>query len=183
MQAKFNAFPWRNSPEDLYKWQRGLTGYPFVDAGMRELWQTGYMHNRLRMVVGSFLVKNLRLHWHHGEAWFWDTLLDADHANNSAGWQWIAGCGADAAPYFRIFNPVTQGEKFDGEGHYTRQYLPELAQLPKKYLYQPWAAPEKVLKEAKVELGVNYPKPMVEVKQSREQALEAFKSLKALNSE
>ena len=148
-----------------------------VDAGMRELWQTGFMHNRVRMIAGSFLIKNLLLHWHHGERWFWDTLVDADPANNSAGWQWVAGCGADAAPYFRIFNPVTQGQKFDPDGDYVRQYVPELAALPNKYLFNPWEAPQDILREASVELGVTYPKPIVSLKHSRERALAAFKSL------
>jgi deoxyribodipyrimidine photo-lyase len=148
-----------------------------VDAGMRELWQTGYMHNRLRMIVGSFLVKNLRLHWHHGERWFWDTLVDADLANNSASWQWVAGCGADAAPYFRVFNPVTQGQKFDPNGSYVRTYIPEISSLPDKYLFNPWDAPEHVLKEADIELGTTYPKPIVDLKISRTKALEAFQSL------
>jgi len=155
-----------------------LTGYPVVDAGMRELWQTGYMHNRVRMIVGSFLVKNLRLHWHHGEAWFWDCLVDADLANNSAGWQWIAGCGADAAPYFRIFNPITQGVKFDPDGHYIRRYLPELANLPDAYLCSPWEAPAEILAGAGVRLGETYPKPIVDVKASREAALAAFSALR-----
>ncbi len=179
LQAKFDHFPWRKNAKHLRAWQKGKTGYPMVDAGMRELWQTGYMHNRVRMIVGSFLVKNLLLHWRDGEAWFWDCLVDADLANNSAGWQWIAGCGADAAPYFRVFNPVTQGEKFDGAGEYTRRFVPELAGLPDKYLYQPWAAPDEVLEEAGVKLGDNYPKPIVDVKASRERALDAFKALKA----
>ena len=143
--------------DHLRAWQKGKTGIPMVDAGMRELWQTGYMHNRVRMIVGSFLVKNLRLHWHHGERWFWDTLIDADLANNSASWQWIAGCGADTAPYFRIFNPVRQGQKFDPDGNYVRQYLPEIASLPNKYLFSPWAAPVLILKEANIELGSTYP--------------------------
>ena len=145
LQAKFDNFPWLDNESLLQAWQQGKTGYPIVDAGMRELWQTGYMHNRVRMIVGSFLVKNLLLHWHYGEAWFWDCLIDADLANNSASWQWIAGCGADAAPYFRVFNPVTQGKKFDSEGDYTRKYVPELAKLPDKYLYEPWQAPQDVL--------------------------------------
>jgi deoxyribodipyrimidine photo-lyase len=149
-----------------------------VDAGMRELWKTGYMHNRVRMIVGSFLVKNLRLHWHHGEQWFWDTLVDADLANNSASWQWIAGCGADAAPYFRIFNPITQGKKFDPDGKYVRQHLPELSQVPLKYLFCPWEAPQPILEAAGVTLGLNYPSPIVDIKKSREKALEAFQSLK-----
>ena len=145
---------------------------------MRELWQTGYMHNRVRMIAGSFLVKNLLLHWHHGEAWFWDTLVDADLANNSAGWQWIAGCGADAAPYFRIFNPVTQGQKFDPDGNYVRRFVPELARLPDKFLHSPWQAPADVLAAAGIEFGLDYPRPMVDLKASRERALAAFQSIR-----
>ena len=178
LQQKFDSFPWIENKEHLRAWQKGRTGVPMVDAGMRELWQTGYMHNRLRMIVGSFLVKNLRLHWHHGERWVWDTLLDADLATNSTGWQWVAGCGADAAPYFRIFNPVTQGQKFDPEGDYVRNYLPELTKLPNKYLFCPWEAPESVLHEAGVKLGETYPQPIVDIKQSREAALEAFQALR-----
>jgi deoxyribodipyrimidine photo-lyase len=177
LQEKFDAFPWRNDRESLERWQQGQTGYPIVDAGMRELWRTGYMHNRVRMIVGSFLVKNLLLHWHHGADWFWDTLVDADLANNSASWQWIAGCGADAAPYFRIFNPVTQGNRFDPEGKYVRHYVPELAALPDKYLHCPWEAPQDVLSEAGIEPGIDYPAPIVDLKASRERALEAFHSL------
>jgi len=178
LQKKFDVFPWRNDAQALACWQRGQTGYPIVDAGMRELWQTGFMHNRVRMIVGSFLVKNLLLHWHHGEAWFWDTLLDADLASNSASWQWIAGCGADAAPYFRIFNPVSQGQKFDTQGHYVRKYVPELSGISDQYIHQPWLAPESVLIDAGIELGNNYPYPIVDLKMSRERALEAFRSLK-----
>ena len=178
LQPKFDAFPWTDDPVLLKAWQKGQTGIPMVDAGMRELWQTGYMHNRVRMIVGSFLVKNLRLHWHCGERWFWDTLIDADLANNSASWQWIAGCGADAAPYFRIFNPVTQGQKFDPEGVYIRRFIPEIASLPDKYLFSPWEAPESVLNEAGIQLGNTYPHPVVDLKQSREAALAAFQSLK-----
>ena len=159
-------------------WQTGQTGYPIVDAGMRQLWQTGYMHNRLRMIVGSFLVKNLLLHWHHGESWFWDCLFDADLANNSAGWQWIAGCGADAAPYFRIFNPITQGKKFDPEGVFVRRFIPELENLPNSVLFSPWEASTELLDKCKVKLGETYPKPIVDLKVSRERALEAFSSLK-----
>lgn len=177
LQKKFNAFPWRKDSEALKRWQRGQTGYPIVDAGMRELWETGYMHNRVRMIVGSFLVKNLMLHWHHGEDWFWDTLVDADLANNSASWQWIAGCGADAAPYFRIFNPVTQGQKFDADGAYVRRFVPELAKMPVKYLHNPWQAPEKVLTEAGLRLGEDYPLPIVTLGDSRERALKAFSGL------
>ena len=173
-QEKFDSFPWRDDAEALRRWQKGQTGYPIVDAGMRELWRTGYMHNRVRMIVGSFLVKNLLLHWHHGEEWFWDTLVDADLANNSASWQWVAGSGADASPYFRIFNPVTQGEKFDGRGEYVRRYVPELAGLPDKYLHHPWDAPAEILRQAGVVLGETYPKPIVDLKESRGRALDAF---------
>lgn len=182
LQRKFDAFPWREDPQALKRWQTGQTGYPIVDAGMRELWQTGYMHNRVRMIVGSFLVKNLLLHWHAGEQWFWDCLVDADLANNSASWQWIAGCGADAAPYFRIFNPITQGQKFDPHGRYTRKYLPELARLPDKFLFNPFQAPTKVLAEAGISLGETYPEPVVALKPSRARALAAFKSLGKSNS-
>ncbi len=178
LQSKFDNFPWLENKEYLRSWQTGQTGHPLVDAGMRELWQTGYMHNRVRMVVGSFLVKNLLLHWHHGEKWFWDCLLDADLANNSASWQWIAGCGADAAPYFRVFNPSTQGQKFDPEGEYTRRFIPELKELPNKYLFNPWDAPEEILLKAGVVLGENYPKPIVDLKSSRVRALDAFQTLK-----
>jgi deoxyribodipyrimidine photo-lyase len=145
-----------------------------VDAAMRELWQTGYMHNRARMIVGSFLVKNLLIDWHAGERWFWDCLVDADAANNPASWQWVAGCGADAAPYFRIFNPVGQGEKFDAEGGYIRRYVPELARLPDAHLFAPWEAPTLILREAGVRLGETYPHPMVDMKTSRARALEAL---------
>lgn len=178
LQKKFDKFPWKENKQHLLAWQYGKTGIPMVDAGMRELWQTGFMHNRVRMIVGSFLIKNLQLHWHHGERWFWDTLVDADLANNSASWQWVAGCGADAAPYFRIFNPVTQGEKFDPNGEYIKKYLPELAQLPTKYLYSPWLAPAEILSAANITLGKNYPYPIIDLKKSREQALAAFASLK-----
>ena len=144
---------------------------------MRELYQTGYMHNRVRMIVGSFLVKNLLLDWRHGEAWFWDCLFDADAASNTASWQWIAGCGADAAPYFRVFNPVTQGQKFDSDGEYTRHYVPELANMPSKYLFNPFDAPADVLQRAGVTLGKSYPHPLVDVKTSRLRALEHFAAL------
>ncbi|MDA8651858.1 DNA photolyase family protein [Porticoccaceae bacterium] len=175
LQARFDLFPWaENTDADLKAWQRGKTGYPLVDAGMRELYTTGYMHNRVRMVVGSFLVKNLLIHWHQGEAWFWDCLVDADLASNSAGWQWIAGCGADAAPFFRIFNPITQSEKFDKQGNYIRRYVPELATMPDKYIHAPWLAPAEVLASAGVDIGINYPAPIVDIKESRERALAAF---------
>jgi deoxyribodipyrimidine photo-lyase len=179
LQEKFNRFPWKaQQSKELEAWQKGLTGYPIVDAGMRELWQTGYMHNRVRMIVGSFLVKNLLHHWHLGEQWFWDTLLDADLASNSASWQWIAGCGADAAPYFRIFNPVLQGEKFDKHGDYIRTYIPELKHLPDKYIHKPWEASDTVLKDAHLTLGKDYPKPIVDLKASRQRALDALSSIK-----
>ena len=181
LQSKFDAFPWNEDESLLTAWKKGNTGIPMVDAGMRELWQTGYMHNRVRMIVGSFLVKNLRLHWHHGERWFWDTLFDADLANNSASWQWIAGCGADAAPYFRIFNPVMQGQKFDPNGEYVRQYIPEISTLPNKYLFNPWEASDEILKKASIKLGSTYPFPIVDLKESRELALLAFQSLKNPN--
>jgi deoxyribodipyrimidine photo-lyase len=176
--SKYDAFPWQDNEAWLKAWQKGQTGVPIVDAGMRELWQTGYMHNRVRMIVASYLVKNLNIHWRHGEAWFWDCLVDADLANNSASWQWVAGSGADAAPYFRVFNPVMQGHKFDAEGGYTRHYLPELKDLPTKYLFSPWEAPQDVLDKAGVVLGKTYPKPLVDLKASRLRALENFASLK-----
>ncbi|MGF1462421.1 MAG: cryptochrome/photolyase family protein [Maricaulaceae bacterium] len=178
LQKKFDAFPWREDAEDLKAWRRGRTGYPIVDAAMAELWRTGWMHNRARMIVGSFLVKHLLLHWRHGEAWFWDTLVDADLANNAAGWQWIAGCGADAAPYFRVFNPITQGEKFDPEGDYVRRWVPELAKLPKKWIHKPWEADHDTLARAGVVLGRDYPSPVIAHKEGRDRALRAFESLK-----
>ncbi len=182
LQSKFDAFPWSDNKDYLLCWQKGQTGHPLVDAGMRQLWQTGYMHNRIRMVTGSFLVKNLLLHWHHGAQWFWDCLIDADLANNSASWQWIAGCGADAAPYFRVFNPSTQGQKFDPDGEYTRQFVPELAKLPNKYLFNPWEAPKDILQKAGVELGKNYPFPIVDLKLSRIRALDAYKTIRNNNA-
>ena len=178
LQPRFDKFAWKDDSDALHRWQRGQTGYPIVDAAMRQLWQTGYMHNRLRMIVGSFLVKNLRLHWHHGEAWFWDCLVDADLANNSAGWQWISGCGADAAPYFRIFNPISQASKFDPNGEFIRHFVPELARLGDAYLFSPWKAPRQVLDAANVVLGQTYPHPIVDVKSSRLDALAAFAALK-----
>jgi deoxyribodipyrimidine photo-lyase len=177
-QTKFDDFPWKHDSDLLVRWQKGTTGYPIVDAGMRELWQTGYMHNRVRMVVGSFLVKNLLIDWREGERWFWDCLVDADLANNAASWQWVAGSGADAAPYFRIFNPVTQGMKFDKDGEYTRKFVPELEKLPNKFLFTPWEAPQNVLEEAGIQLGKDYPYPVIDLKQSRARALEAFASIK-----
>lgn len=178
LQEKFEGFGWHLDEKLLRAWQQGKTGYPIVDAGMRELWQTGYMHNRVRMITASFLVKNLLIDWRAGQDWFWDCLVDADLASNSASWQWVAGCGADAAPYFRIFNPVTQGEKFDPEGEYTLRYCPELAKLPKKYLYKPFDAPSHILQAAGITLGINYPHPVVDVKSSRQLALDTYQALK-----
>ena len=178
LQKKFDIFPWANNPERLKKWQKGMTGYPIIDAGMRELWETGFMHNRLRMITGSFLVKNLLIHWRYGKEWFWNCLVDADLASNSASWQWVAGCGADAAPYFRIFNPITQGNKFDPSGDYTRKFVPELRKLPNEYLFAPWEAPSEVLLNLGIKLGRDYPHPIVNLKNSRELALEAYSQIK-----
>ena len=171
----FDAFAWDMDEQALERWQLGQTGYPFVDAGMRELWQTGWQHNRVRMVCASFLIKHLLIDWREGEDWYWDTLLEADPASNAASWQWVAGSGADAAPYFRIFNPFTQGEKFDPNGDYVRKYVPELKHMPNKFIHRPWDAPALVLKEAGVTLGGNYPNPIVDHKQARERALAAYK--------
>lgn len=178
LQKKFDTFPWRKNKKMLTAWQRGMTGYPIIDAGMRELWQTGFIHNRIRMIVASFLIKNLLIHWREGQAWFWDCLVDADLASNSANWQWVAGCGADAAPFFRIFNPITQGKKFDPTGEYTRQYVPELAPIPDNYLFSPWEAPKEVLEQSGIALGKTYPKPIVDLSLSRQRALDAYKKVK-----
>ena len=175
-KAAFDNFPWDGDAAQAEAWRRGQTGYPFVDAGMRELWQTGWQHNRVRMVCASFLIKHILTDWRVGEAWYWDTLLEADPASNAASWQWVAGSGADASPYFRIFNPFTQGEKFDPNGDYVRKYVPELAGLPKKYIHQPWTAPKEILAQAGVELGKTYPKPIVEHKMARERALAGYKA-------
>ena len=171
---RFDAFEWRDDPKSLRLWQKGLTGYPIVDAGMRELWRTGWMHNRVRMVAASFLVKHLLIDWREGERWFWDTLVDADPANNAASWQWVAGSGADAAPYFRVFNPVLQGEKFDPKGVYVREFVPELAALPDNLLHRPWAADATTLSFAGVKLGTTYPVAVVDHQKSRERALAAY---------
>ena len=179
LRKDFERFPWREDAVALRAWQRGQTGYPIVDAGMRELWTTGWMHNRVRMIVASFLVKHLLIHWQEGAAWFWDTLVDADLANNSAGWQWVSGCGADAAPYFRVFNPITQGEKFDPEGDYTRRWVPELAGLPTRNLFAPFDAPATELGGAGVVLGTDYPKPIVDHREGRERALDAFATIRS----
>ena len=175
---RFDQFPWQDHPVFLRAWQRGQTGYPLVDAGMRQLWQTGFMHNRVRMITASFLVKNLKIHWHHGRDWFWECLFDADLANNSASWQWVAGSGVDASPYFRIFNPITQGKKFDPQGAYIKKFVPELKRLPLKYLFNPNSAPKSVLHEAGIILGKTYPKPLVDLKESRDQALKAYRQMR-----
>jgi deoxyribodipyrimidine photo-lyase len=174
----FDAFPWREDRAGLRAWRRGQTGYPIVDAGMRELWVTGWMHNRVRMIVASFLIKHLLINWRAGADWFWDTLVDADLANNAASWQWVAGSGADAAPYFRIFNPIAQGKTYDPDGAYVRRFLPELARLPTAFIHAPWTAPAPVLKEAGVRLGATYPAPIVDHSEARTRALSAFKTLK-----
>ena len=161
LRREFEAFPFEPDARLLRAWQRGRTGYPIVDAGLRQLWQTGWMHNRVRMIVGSALVKQLLQPWQDGAAWFWDTLVDADLASNSASWQWIAGCGVDAAPYFRVFNPTLQGEKFDPDGRYTRRWVPELKQLPDRWLHRPWEAPEPALAKAGLRLDLDYPRPLV----------------------
>lgn len=179
LRREFADFPWLNDPQQLRAWQRGATGYPIVDAGMRELWHTGWMHNRVRMIVASFLIKDLLINWQTGAAWFWDTLVDADLANNSASWQWVAGCGADAAPYFRIFNPSLQGVKFDPEGAYVRRWIPELAKMPAALLHEPWTARPLDLSDAGVTLGTTYPVPLVEHAMARERALKALEAAKA----
>lgn len=174
LRPEFENFPWVDDPEALRAWQSGNTGYPIVDAGMRQLWATGWMHNRVRMIVASFLVKDLMVPWQQGAEWFMDTLVDADLANNSASWQWVAGCGTDAAPYFRIFNPVLQGNKFDPNGDYVRRWLPALADLPAKFVHQPWQADRESLRAAKLVLGENYPMPIVDHGLARENALQAY---------
>ena len=179
LDERFKTFPWRKHYHpDLRRWQRGETGIPLVDAGMRELWATGYMHNRVRMIVASFLTKNLLIPWQEGARWFWNTLVDADLANNTMGWQWTAGCGADAAPYFRIFNPVVQGEKFDSDGAYIRRWVPELAGLDNRYLHKPWTADPEILADAGISLGKSYPEPLVALQQSRREALTAWDRVK-----
>ena len=177
IREKFLGFPWRNNTKWFRAWSQGLTGYPIVDAGMRELWTTGWMHNRVRMVVASFLTKHLNIPWQRGAEWFWDTLVDADLASNTMSWQWVAGCGVDAAPFFRIFNPITQGTKFDPNGDYIRLWCPELAQLPNKYIHCPWEASKAIRDEAGVRLGDSYPAPIVDHKTARAAALERYRQL------
>ena len=181
IQEKFKKFPWKNNNEYLSAWKQGKTGYPIVDAGMRQLYETGWMHNRVRMIVGSFLCKNLLLHWWEGEKWFFDKLVDADLGSNSAGWQWIAGCGADAAPYFRVFNPLTQSLKFDSNGDYVKKYLPELNNIPSAQVHAPWQLDISEQKKYKCIIGADYPKPIVDLSISRNEALEAFSSIKVSN--
>ena len=176
LRPEFERMPWRQDPAGLERWQQGLTGYPLVDAGMRELWMTGWMHNRVRMVTASFLAKHLLIDWRAGADWFLDTLVDADLANNSTGWQWVAGCGSDAAPYFRIFNPVAQSRRFDPAGQYLRTWLPELQQLPDRFIHAPWQAPQRMLTDAGVRLGENYPHPMVDHACARKRALETYRT-------
>jgi deoxyribodipyrimidine photo-lyase len=178
LRAEFANMPWRKDAAALHAWQRGLTGVPIVDAGMRQLWHCGWMHNRVRMIVGSYLVKHLLLPWQEGERWFWDTLVDADLGNNAGNWQWVAGSGADAAPYFRVFNPVLQGRKFDPDGAYVREFIPELAQLDTKWIHLPEEAPASALQEARIELGKTYPVPLVDLADGRRRALAAFEALR-----
>jgi deoxyribodipyrimidine photo-lyase len=180
LRDDFKTFPWSRGWKNLKAWQQGLTGYPIVDAGIRQLWRTGWMHNRVRMIVGSFLTKDLLISWRQGAEWFWDTLVDADLANNTLNWQWVAGCGADAAPFFRIFNPVTQGQKFDPDGTYVRQWVPELSPLPDRWIHAPWTAPDEVMEKAGLRLGHDYPHPIVDHGEARKTALDAFRSLKTL---
>ena len=182
LRADFKKFSWRENASWLRAWQKGRTGFPIVDAGLRELWATGWMHNRVRMIVASFLVKDLLLSWQEGARWFWDTLVDADLANNTLGWQWTAGCGADAAPFFRIFNPTTQGEKFDPDGTYIRRWCPELAKLPTKWIHQPHAAPPEILRAVGLVIGRHYPEPIVSHAIARDVALEAFARTKSIGS-
>lgn len=177
----FAKFPWKRSDQKfLTAWQKGNTGIPIVDAGMRELWKTGTMHNRVRMIVASLLAKNANLHWLNGARWFWDTLVDADLANNSMNWQWVAGCGVDAAPYFRIFNPVTQGKKFDPDGDYVKKWIPELANVPKRYIHDPWNAAEKLQQDTGINIGKDYPAPVVDISNSRKQALSNYNGFRQL---
>jgi deoxyribodipyrimidine photo-lyase len=176
LRPAFAGLPFRRAPAELRAWQRGRIGVPIVDAGMRQLWHTGWMHNRVRMIAASFLVKNLLIDWREGERWFWDTLLDADLASNAASWQWVTGSGIDSQPFFRIFNPVTQGQTWDPAGAYVRRFVPELARLPDRYLHAPWTAPGPVLQQARITLGETYPRPIVDLADSRRRALEAYRS-------
>ena len=176
LRPRFAKLPTRDKPAELHAWEHGRTGVPIVDAGMRQLWRLGWMHNRVRMIAASFLVKHLLLPWQAGEAWFWDTLVDADLASNAASWQWIAGCGIDSQPFFRVFNPVSQGQKFDPDGGYVRRWVPELAGMPDRWLHAPWTAPDAVLEKAGVRLGQDYPSPVVDLSAGRQRALEAYRN-------
>ena len=175
LRKEFDNFPWQENDTNLNLWKKGLTGYPIVDAGMRELHEIGWMHNRVRMIVASFLVKHLRIHWKEGEKYFRNCLLDFNEANNIAGWQWVAGCGADASPYFRIFNPILQGEKFDSKGEYIKKWVPELKNIPLEFIHKPWELNKKI---ENFELGKDYPLPIVNHKKARELALSAFQKIK-----
>ncbi len=177
LNDRFASFAWSANEDHLKRWQRGTTGYPIVDAGMRQLWHIGWMHNRVRMIVASFLTKDLLIHWREGARWFWDTLVDGDLANNTQGWQWSAGSGADAQPFFRIFNPVSQGERFDSDGKYVRKWVPELSNLPDKYVHKPWEAPEDVLEDAGIRLGEDYPERIVEHSDARKRAMKVYENL------
>lgn len=179
IDRKFEDFAWRKDPKALNAWKEGRTGYPIVDAAMRELNETGWMHNRLRMVVASFLCKHLLIHWTEGECWFWEKLLDADHANNAFGWQWVAGCGLDAAPFIRVFNPILQGKRFDPDGGYVSRWLPQLEPLGAKYIHEPWAVSDMDLKLAGLTLGKDYPEPVVRHQDARTRALMAFETMRS----
>ena len=177
LRSEYEQFPWERNEEFLNAWKKGQTGFPIVDAGMRQLWQTGWMHNRVRMIVGSLLVKHMLQDWREGASWFWDTLVDGDLANNTMGWQWIGGCGADASPYFRIFNPIIQGEKFDPKGAYVKKYCPELKDVPEAYIHKPWQMPEIEL-VAGVTIGKTYPRPVISHLDGRQKALDAYAKFK-----
>lgn len=178
LRAEYADFPWEHDADTLKAWQKGRTGYPIIDAGMRQLWRTGWMHNRVRMIVSSLLVKHLLHDWHKGATWFWDTLVDADLSSNTLGWQWSGGCGADAAPYFRVFNPIIQGKKFDPDGDYVRKYVPELKHLDTEYIHTPWEAPKSVLSQAGLTMGEEYPYPIIDHKEGRDRALAALDQFK-----
>ncbi|MET0358659.1 MAG: FAD-binding domain-containing protein, partial [Pararhizobium sp.] len=178
VNRKYDKLGWTDGDADFDRWKTGMTGFPIVDAGMRELWRFGTMHNRVRMIVGSFLVKDLLIDWRRGERWFRDTLVDADPASNAMNWQWVAGCGADASPFFRVFNPITQGEKFDSDGLYVREHVPELADMPSDWIHHPFDAPAAVLAKAGVTLGDTYPKPIVDHAKARDRALAAYRNIK-----
>ena len=176
-QKKFAELPWEKDSDMVPLWKQGKTGYPIIDAGMRELWETGYMHNRVRMIVASFLTKHCQVHWKTGERHFWDTLVDADLASNILNWQWVAGCGADAAPYFRVFNPVTQSKKFDKDGSYIRRWVPELKNLSAKQIHTPWLLSPIEQEALGCIIGVDYPNPIVDLDEGRKRALEAYRDL------